>query len=506
MAHTKNRKLMLSIGLVVVAMAPLAAAFVYKEFLHHRPYWVIHYDPEMAYYQSGLDVAQGKLPFHTDHPGTPVQYLAAVAIKTFGDGVLQVPQVLMWTRVMLLALVSASVALMLATLFRSIPWPLGLAGVWTYYISGQALRYFDLVTPEALYLPATALFATAIWRQVFKPPSRVALLVSGATLGVCVSLKFLFLAWVPALAVLAWLDTRTGRGITRLINTAIAVGGVCLGFLMVTMPIAGTYDKMFSWLINLLTHDGAYGSGDLAWPTFSDWLNALGSAVGSAKAWYLWSVALLTGCAFTIYAQRTGSDGRQTDQGPLRLLVFLSLAMILSHGLLVRGFAIRYLMPMAILGVLAFALLLRLHNVRKWRLRTWLPLAIVSVLLVKNGLHEIKIHDGIVVAGTEMSRTFDEIVRRDSGEDVHPVVVFSFRVPRQSYADRLFSKAPRQNVLDRVHPREGHYKPWSRELRLPGTATSWDYLVIREKDIADFPGPTGRVVETLGEYTVVAAR
>src|SRR5690349_12127221 len=68
---------------VALWAVPLAVLFAMDAFARVRgPFWLArNQDPDYTYFLSGLTIADGGAPGHVDHPGTPVQAVAAAAVR-----------------------------------------------------------------------------------------------------------------------------------------------------------------------------------------------------------------------------------------------------------------------------------------------------------------------------------------------------------------------------------------------------------------------------------------
>ncbi|MGI9319750.1 MAG: hypothetical protein ACR2QW_20675, partial [bacterium] len=377
---------------------------------------------------------------------------------------------------------------------------LSAAGILLYYVSAQSLRYINVIAPEALYFFASSLFAAALWEMATRPLAKWRILIAGFTLGLCIAVKFLFLAWVPALLVYVWILARH-RTITSRLFALIRCGtGAMLGFFGATFSAAPVYAEMLGWLTSLAAREGPYGSGATGWPEPANLLGHWLQAIQSAKGWYLLLLAIFIACLLGLV--RWHKTRTKIPQGMLELFIFILIALLCSHLLLARTVDLHYLLPMAMLGVIAFAVAVHLWqaSLRGWRI---FPIVlIVSILLIKSFSLDINIHHRWTEKGIALNRELEQIVNQyDSRQP--PIVIYSFRVPQASFANRLYAPEDYQTRLDEIYPYEGHYLPWSQTIRLPSDAEEWDLLVIRDKDLSGFPGEEGTVIGRAGGYLVV---
>ena len=81
-------------------------------------------------------------------------------------------------------------------------------------------------------------------------------------------------------------------------------------------------------------------------------------------------------------------------------------------------------------------------------------------------------------------------------------IVYSWRVPEPSFALRILANENHLRLIEDRFPLEGHYNSWRRKIFLPYRSSCWNYLVIREDDISDFPEQLGQALATIGEYRI----
>lgn len=496
---TVRRRPFGTVMLLLLILAPLVGAWLYKEVAQPRPHWYQYYDPELAYYHSGLEILEGRPVSHVHHPGTPVQLMTAAGIALAGKSVGHIPIALLLTRLMLLLGVAVAILLLITTLFQGQPWYIAAAGIWSFYLSGQSLRYLDLVAPEGMYFFVTSLLAALIWRSALRGVDISGALLTGVAFGVCLSTKFLFVAWLPALLLFQFLAVRQGGWGMRLWAVAGVGAGMTAGFLLATHVVVDRYDGMARWLTALGTRDGRYGSGVPSLPDPAAFIANLASALTSAKAWYLWLLGSTV--AFALSLAATDNRAQARWQGGIALLVFLLLSMAGSHLLLARGFSVRYLMPMAMLGVLAFAALAHQFGGFRRGVAGWMPLLFVSLLLAKHLVQERREHLQLLTSSAHLEEWIASEIEVSPGRNT-PVVIYSFRVPVRSYAERVMAPEWRQQTLDESHPDEGHHLPWSGETRMPGHHLRWDLVVIRREDLATFGSDDVREIARNGDYVI----
>lgn len=476
---------------VLLAFAPVLFDWVYKEYGQPRPFWIQYYDAETAYFYAGREILAGKLP-HTVFriPGTPVQYLSAALIPLVGDDPDRFEHFRAaghWTALMLTL---AAAVLVGATIFRGLPLSLQVPGFWTFYICSQSLQYNNIWSSNVFYFPIGALALVGIWHAAHRASLSTAFL-AGALVGLCCSLKFTFLAWIPALVVSLAMDTRQD-GLRRAFASAL---GVFTGFVGVTLPLARAYPRMLHWLLELVTSQGPYGSGDPEALSVAVLVGNWTSAVLSAKGWFLW-LALI---AVVIVAST-----RKTRMPPAVkvVLTFCVVGFLCSYLMVGRQMALRWLLPTGLCAMLLYRIAAG-QLLKKPRLML-LPLVIGGLLIGKHVQLDLATHRATLQTGLATHKEVSELIQEASRTEI-PVVLYSFRFPQRSLALRLgaYDEAVFQRVSE-VYPTEGHYDVWTQKVHLPVGAEEWDFLVIRPKDLVDF-GETGPLLGSVDGYVVVAA-
>jgi hypothetical protein len=255
--------------LLIFAAAPVLllaiAAIILAMVGGHSP------DPDYAYFFNGLEILDLHPPSYYDHPGTPVEMLAALAILVTwllrlpvdGASILAsaVARPELYLNVINAALVSAAAGALLwfgqrcwrATASRTV----ALAGQCSIFLSFPALTALNRVTSEPLLVAASfalAAFAAPILLGQ-APGDRRAARILGALLGFAIATKYTAL---PLLAAILFLP---GRAQWK--QAALFAAG---SFILFTLPTAHHYPQMGFALFRFATRQGAYGSGAVGVP------------------------------------------------------------------------------------------------------------------------------------------------------------------------------------------------------------------------------------------------
>ncbi len=452
---------------------PMLVSVVYKVLLHPRPFWAVFYDPETIYMYDAARIVSGHPPLNADNPATPVQLMTA-AIELFtGTSPFAIDAIRYSGYAIALVTTLAATWLLSATRFRDAdPW-LAVAGLWTYWLAPRALGYDAIWSPEIFYFAAGALVLAALTR-----PDRPWL--AGAATGLCIAVKFTFLAWAPAL-VLAVLIGNARRSRAAVIATVAALGA----FFVCTVVALPRYPKMFGWLWTLATHSGQYGKGAHEPPKIGHALAEYFSLAVHAKAALLWVAVVIV---LWFVARRRNAT----------LTTFAVVSAILTLLMALRSPDYHYLLP---IGLSLTALLASARDISP-RV-AMIACALCAVLAGKTVLEDLHSHDQLIADSARIHAQLAAAVERSGLRD--PIVIYGWRVPQPSFALRTCSGAT-PAFLDAVsarYPYEGHFDNDLRRIYLPSGATRWDLLVVDPQFVNEVPGGVGPVIASVPPFIVV---
>lgn len=481
---------------LATALLPVLASATWKAFLRPRPFWAFFYDPESFYFHDGLRLLAGRMPLDVTHPGTPVQALSALLSLTTG-ATAATPEA--FDRFRAAAYCAAwglqvlgAVAL-LRTVLARVPVPLRIAALATYFVAARSLAYETVWSPEILYFPAGALALAALWWALQRDFDFRSSVGAGATVGLACAVKFLFLPWLFAAALTAFVSggRRTGR-VRAATGTLL---GAALAFLAATSPAAGRWPDMLSWVARLASRSGQYGDSPRALPSFSTLLGNLWTLLAAAKGWYLWLLLAAAGAWLAIRHTGDADLGRDEERRRLRALAFFAAtAIALGHLLVLRGPSAHYLLPAAMAGVGLVAVAAHAPELRRHTWLRWAGLLLVAALLGKHVEGDVRTH----LARNEMAEhartAITTAVARHAPSTRSPVVVYGYSTPMPSLALRYFATDPR--LLRRVEllfPGEGHLGPKDR-LVLPTGTRDWDVMVLAARDRQRVAASLGAIV------------
>jgi hypothetical protein len=351
------------------------------------PFWLgTNFDPDYAYLINGQRLTVGLPVGHIDHPGTPVQMLAAAIIRLNGSAasdasrdVLARPEhyLMQLTLVMTILVSGALLMLGVAALRFSNSLSFALLAQTGPFLSGRVLaRDTFRANPEpalialALLLVSGAFFfgsGTRSFRGAFA-------LCSGVVVGLGLACKVTF---APML-LLPLLCLQRGR------DKWILIVSTAASFVFGTLPIVNVYPYFGRWLVGLLTHKGPYGLGDAG---FIGVQNALTGARALLAAAPIFLVGAALGLTVLIWRSRPRYRvARKTEESAtLRILAGLVCAGVTGASLVLKHPEPRYMIsslavtgPLIVTGVNVLAR--NGFQQRRWVRRV--PVALVAVLIV----------------------------------------------------------------------------------------------------------------------------
>ena len=185
--------------ILFLALAPIWGEWVYKVYVHPRPFWAFYYDPEIIYFYGGLELLNGQTPKNVDNPGTPVQLISAGLLLLTGRNPLDFDSFRVSAYIFSQILIIISCWLLLKTLLLRLPPVLKISALQTFFLCSQSLEYNNIWSPEILYFPVGTLVIICTWTQFNKGLSCYGSALIGLTLGLACAVKFTFLAWIPAM-------------------------------------------------------------------------------------------------------------------------------------------------------------------------------------------------------------------------------------------------------------------------------------------------------------------
>jgi hypothetical protein len=467
----------------LAALVPVFCDWIYKVFILPRPFWIFYYDPQMLYFYGGLSLTAGRAPYAVDTPGIPVHLLSALLVSITGRSPLLVERFLCAAYVLTLLMLIASAVLLARTLLRGLPIALQAVAIGTYFLCSQAFEYLTVWSPETLYFVCGAIALAALWSELEREYEWRRTFATGAAIGLCVALKFTFLAWVPAY--LCALAIRRRRIDVR--AYAVAIGGMAAAFLVATIVVAREYPYMLSFLWKISARSGAYGSGSASLPD-------LDTVVMSAKLWHLWFGAATLLAIAAVWRRGVAQELRA-------LVTFGVVSTLASYAMAIRHMELRYVLTTGLGAIAIFAALFRALPATRLRTTQFAVAAIAILLAAKTVAADLTSHRMRIEKSLATRRAIADalapLVQRDG------VIIYGWRAPEPSFALRILAyKREHWDVIEQRYPNEGHYNGWYRTIELPRGRTTWDYAVISDDEVAQFPQPATPVAHA-GTFTIL---
>jgi hypothetical protein len=470
-----------------IALLPIVLEWIWKTVIHPQPWWLHYYDPETSYFYEGLRIASGQSPFNVDNPATPLQLFSAAFSLMLGPSPLTYPRFIVAVHVFGLLLTIAGAFLLVHTLLRDAPPMLAVTAIWTWFMAPQALEYQLVWCGEILFFGFGAVALASVAGSLTNPIDRRRDLLAGATIGLLISVKFVFVAWIAALCI-AYFAARE-RPIYR---SAVATGSAVAAFFTATAVAWPRYPAMAHWLARLAFNSGYYGNGRRALPRLSDVISNYARVVLTSKGWMVW-LAVVVICAVATWLR-----------GPRLarpVIVFAAAASGAVVVMAMRSPAFRYLFPVALCAVLVFAVSAPLLKTRR---RETAALALFAALLLGKAIAgDMRDHTSRIES---LLPLHDKVTATVAGLAPNGVVVYGWRFPTPSFGLRINATNYAQlGEIERRYPREGHYNDWFRRVLLPAGATHWDVLVIDRAMLSGFAQPVGRTAGHFNQYDVILA-
>lgn len=472
-----------AIATFFAALAPMLAVWIEKVILLPRPVAVGYADPEVYFFYDSLRLVLGSAPHNVDHPGTPVQLLGALVVRVTGATPLAIDTWRSAVYSAALLLNAVAVVILLRTLLRDVPRAAAVAAIWTFWICPAAMRHVAIWSPEIVYFCVAAL-ALAAFHAYFMRPDTTRAVWLGAAIGLCIGVKFVFLSWAIAAAlVMATMGARRIRDTTLMLLATIAA------FIVATIPAITRYPAMFHWLVALVSRSDWYGRPH---PASGSVAADLATALMHAKVWHAWMVV-----AFLLLLVVL----KRGDTAMRAALLFGAIAVALNYIMAAKGIApkevdsfgdirYRYVLPSAAAAMLVLAEACRSPRLRRW----WPQLALLIVsgtLVAKSALSEIRTHRALVAESAVETAALREAVLRVAREN--DVIVYEgVELPEYALRAHTYGEQRFLRMVEKRWPRVGH--SYDFETFLPEGVTRWDLFVIRPQFLARSTAKDGLVV------------
>lgn len=338
---------------LAVALAPAATLALFLLLTLAPLHAYLFGDPDFGYLFNSLLLAEGKGPWHVDHPGTPLQWLGAILLRLryflFGKEASLAADLiahpLAYHAVVraagLLALLLAQVWSGERLLRAGLALPLVLLAQLSPFLVWDGVSYLARLSPETL-LSAAGVCLVPFLIEAKRP------IAIGLVLALMATLKA---SALPLLLVIFLLPSWRQRG------KAVAV--FLAAYALITIPIWPRLAWMLAWYGRVLTSGGLYGQEGSAF-TLPHFLGPLGFLRHTAPL----ALAIFALLGWWLYAKKKHAFGARKEW-PLAAAALLLLFLVLKHP------APRYLLALCPLVPVAAA------RLRRPPLEKLLPLALL---------------------------------------------------------------------------------------------------------------------------------
>lgn len=346
-------------------------------------------DPSYAYVLNSLNIVNGEMPGHTDHPGTTVQLLGGLVLKIHslvgefkGEKtnitikVLQNPErYIAEISKVLVCIIGITIFIFGLQVYLATN-HLGLAIILQAFplTSSTLIEHLPRLEPEPLliasaYLLSATLVPIATGTEE-KASSSFRAFIAGTIMAVGVVTKVTFAPLILFLIVF--------RGNKAKSFAVIAIAGTII---MTTTPIWESIPRVANWLLGVITHSGHYGSGEIGLPAASRLLSNGVSLFEATPVIFIFIPFLF----LSLFKIKTDGDGSIQN----RFVIVSLLVITCSLAITIKHYSPHYLMHIigaSGLFVLGIVMGLPRHNIN---LITSLIL-IVSILMTFRAFNQTR--------------------------------------------------------------------------------------------------------------------
>lgn len=355
MIETESRKFTPYIALLCIPILYVILV-AYVSTLQGKYYQAYFSDPSYAYLMNSLNIVNGELPGHTDHPGTTIQLLGGLVIKVnvlIGNikeeitnitiEVLQSPEAyIKKISNLLVSIIAIAVFLFGFQVYRETK-NIGLATISQAFplTFSTLLLHMPRLQPEPLLIASSFLLATTMvplaTGTVGNTSQKFRAVLTGAIIGIGVVTKVTF---VPLILFLLIFQGRKVKlfGVVAFVSTVI----------ILTIPIWDSIPRVWSWLIGLLMHSGRYGNGEIGLPPISFLISSAINLFRDTPLIFCFTPLLMISLFF--------SRKNDKNSGVVFLQIISVLVLICSFVITIKHPSPRYLMP--VLGLSGFFVLI----------------------------------------------------------------------------------------------------------------------------------------------------
>ncbi|NTW59098.1 MAG: hypothetical protein HGA43_08020 [Nitrospirae bacterium] len=457
--------------ILVLAAIPLIIFLLSFMYACKGPYYFgDNSDPEYSYLFNSLNILNFERPYHTDHPGTPLQVLGAVVL--LGKGILNHSSTS-------LSVIRTSVLLSPEDYLQAINLVLNILicaiAFWTglrlfYHTKRLApalilqftlLCFFQVqvslvrVSPEPFLVLSVLLLAPLLVAEVLADEGETARqanimrpLLTGMVIGLGLAAKVTFF---PLLFFIF-----TFEGLQR---KSVVVTGCILSFIFFTLPILPEYVRMFHWFTDLLLHEGRYGTGAVGLP-------AIGTLLLNVKELFLGEPLLLVSCAFYLFGSMFIKYGKSTRdaliENKIKKLLRIGCLIILAQVAVTSKHPhLHYLLPSMVVSCIMNACLIYVLLNDEHRSQRVFSSVLVMVLLIAFAFNGARVQAWIQENKQYASATAELLARVKTIDHSYKVGFYRSSLPQYALAfGNAFAGGVYGKELARLYPDTIFYQKW----------------------------------------------
>jgi hypothetical protein len=363
-------------------------------------------DPEYIHLMSSINLAEGNVSIQSiESPGTPLYVLGAITSKVTcwvsssdslkEDFISNPEKYIDVLRMVLLLLTTVSLfilgyvvqkvshSLLTSMLFQLAP-----------FLSIDIMLTSTLLTPDHFLIIVMLLYMAVLFNHIHQDKNtdelKSALYFSLFTaLGCATKITFLPLAILPF-----FILSTTKHKIVYVFSTGLL-------FPLFAFTAVFQYERFFGWVKGLIFHAGNYGTGEEKIISSTSFVNNLEKIIRTEIPFIVISLLLLI-CVFVIVIKKKKSHHQ-------KILFGLICTFVLQIILVSKHFAIRYLTPSILLGVVGIYLLILFFSQTKKMQRTlMISFIVIYPLLAFQKLYTINSHLSTYTASRNSAHEYIE--------------------------------------------------------------------------------------------------
>jgi hypothetical protein len=365
---------------LVLFVLPIIYAFFCIHTTHKSPKAFLQtVDPEYIHLISSVNLAEGNLNIQSiESPGTPLYVLGAITAKVTcfassndslkEDFISNPEKYIDALRLVLLILTTLCLFILghvvhkvshspfTAILFQLAP-----------FLSADIMLTSTIFTPDHFLVILMLLYMAVLFNHIHRENNsgemKSALYFSLFTaLGCATKITFLPLVILPL-----FILPQAKQKLVFILSTGLLSP-------LFAFTAAIQYDRFFGWVKGLIFHSGNYGTGEEKIISGTSFVSNLGKIINTEIPFIIISFLLVI-CVFLLI-------NRKKRNQHSRILVGLLCTFILHIILVSKHFAIRYLTPSILLGILGIYLLILFFAHTKKMQKTWMIIIIVMYPLL----------------------------------------------------------------------------------------------------------------------------